>query len=279
MGDVFMTMQKEITSQTLKRSFYPVWIPESLFDLGTTQPAPDNKEFLQFLEYTVNNMPHGILIWGERFIPYDMLERNLAKCGRLVFFGDYVHTKEILAKYVLIDYVAAAQKVVSCFQKNGHKKITLLSSPVTDIEKFTRKPPQYFYHKALERACADAGIEYDSEVPKMLWLSKPQEEVFQTILRRKITAAAMVSDAVYYAYCADTIQKMKIRIPEDLSLIGFFDVKDKAPDLTTLNIQEHKIATITADMLFEKSDEVRKIFVPPELIERKTVKNLNQAGH
>ena len=269
--NLFETLQEEITTQTLKRGFYPVWIPESLFSRGTDYP--DDNQLYQFMEYTINSMPHGMLIYGERFIPYNMIERNLAKCGRLVFVWDYSHTKEIPAKYVLVDYEAAAVKAVEHFRRNGHRKVTFLTTPVDDIEKYVRKPSQYRYHKALETACADAGLEYDPEVPKMLWNQRPEEEVFRMIQRRKITAAAMSSDAAYYFHYKQTIESLGISVPEDLSLIGFYNIRDRAPDLTTFDVQIHKIAAISAEMLFEKQDEVRKIFIEPELIERKSVFN------
>ena len=273
-GDLFDTLQTEITTATLKRGFYPVWIPYTLFQKGVDYP--EDRQLCQFMEYTINSMPHGMLIYGERFIPYDMLERNLAKCGNLVFVWDYSHTKEIPAKYVLVDYEAAARKAVELFQKNGHKKITLLTTPVDDIEKYVRKPSQYRYHKALENACADAGLEYDPEIPKMLWYEKPMEEVFRTIQRRKITAAAMSSDSTYAVNCKETIEKLNIRIPEDLSLIGFYNIHKIAPTLTSFDVQIHKIATLSAEMLFEKNDEVKKIMIVPELIERNSVFNLNK---
>lgn len=270
-GDLYETLEEEITKETLKRGFYPVWVPQALLSRGVD--SPDNKQLYQFMEYTMNSMPHGMLIYGERFIPYDMIERNRAKCGHLVFLWDYSNQEEIPAKYVLVDYVSAAEKVVNHFLKNGHTKMTLLTTPVEDVDKFSRKPPQYTYHKALENACADAGIEYDSEIPKMLWNERSQTEVFQTILRRKITAAAMASDAAYYFHYQNVINQLKIRIPEDLSLIGFYNIEQRAPDMTTLNVDIHKMAATAAEMLFENDNETRKVYIEPELIERKTVFN------
>ena len=106
-GAIFANMEKEITLQSLKRGFQPVWIPPSLF---WSRPVDENhKQFLQYMENCVNAMPYGMIVYGERFIPYEMLERNLAKTGKLVFICCYVHTREIPAKYVLIDYDAAAK--------------------------------------------------------------------------------------------------------------------------------------------------------------------------
>ena len=272
-GDLFDTLQAETTEEMLKRGFYPAYIPYSLFRIGAD--SMENQQLRRYMELAINNLPHGMLIYGERFVPYDLIERNLKKCGNLVFIWDYSNDHEIPAKYVLIDYEAAAKKAANYFQKNGHKKVTLLTTPVNNIEKYARKPPQYRYHKALEKACANIGIEYDNEIPMMLWNKNPEEGVFETILRRKITAAAMTSDSAYFFHYKSTMEKLNIRIPEDLSLIGFYNIKDKAKDLTTFDVKTHKMATLSANMLFENSDEIKRIYVEPELIERKSVSNKN----
>ena len=270
-GDIFSNMEKEITLQSLKRGFHPVWIPPSLFGAGLFGDA--RKQFLQFMEDSINAMPFGMIVYGERFIPYEMLERNLAKIGKLVFICNYAYSKDISAKYVLIDYDAAAEKVAALFRKNGHRKVTFISSPVAKIRRIRWKSPQYYYHLALKNACAKAGLEYDEKVPQMFWDSAATEEAFRRIQRKGITAAALGFDSLLRIYSKET-RKLGIRIPEDLSVIGFYDTAGPESCLTTLNIQERVIATTATEMLFEDKTVFRKVYVKPELIERKSVKAL-----
>ena len=268
-GAVYGNMETEIIGQALKRGFYPIWVPPTLFNAGITN-RPDSKQFYQFMEHAINNMPYGMVVFGERFIPYDMLERNLAKIGKLVFICNYVNTKDLPAKYVLIDYDAAAQKVVSHFRKKGHRKMTFLGSPVKTIDKFQLKPPQYHYHLALKKACLEQGLEYDEEIPFQTWNAVLPQEIFRSLPGKKITAAALSSDSslncLYERDC-----KITIRVPEDLSVIGFYDTYGEARPITSFNIREREIATIAMEMLFEENSETKKIYIEPDLIDRGSV--------
>ena len=270
-GDIYKDMEREITSQTLKRGFYPVWVPPSLFNAGFHNET--HKQFLQFMEETVNAMPYGMIVYGERFIPYDMLERNLAKIGKLVFICNYSHVKELPAKYVLIDYDAAAKKAVALFRKNGHRKITFISSRFTKIRNMRKITPQYSYHLALKNACDEAGLEYDEKIPQMFWNSEPADEIFKIIRKKGITAAVLGFDSLTQAY-SRAMQSALIRIPDDLSVIGFYDTAGPESGLTTFNIQEHVIASTATELLFEDRSEYKKIYIKPELVLRESVRPL-----
>lgn len=268
-GDIYKDMETELTSQSLKRGFYPVWVPPSLFNAGFQNDT--HKQFLQFMQETVNGMPYGMIVYGERFIPYDMLERNLAKTGKLVFICNYAHIREIPAKYVLIDFRAAAEKAVSLFRKSGHRKITFITSRFTMIRNLRRKPPQYSYHLALKQACEDSGLEYNEKIPQMFWNGLAPEEAFRKIRKQGITAAALAYDSLINTY-SKPMQSAGIRVPDDLSVVGFYDTAGPESGLTSLNIQEHLIASTAAEMLFEESSASRKVFIKPELVERESVR-------
>ena len=269
-GDVYSNMESEIITQALKRGFYPVWVPPALFNAGISRRL-DSKQFHQYMEHAINNMPYGMIVHGERFIPYDMLERNLSKIGKLVFICNYPNTKVLPAKYVLIDYDAAAQKVVSHFRKKGHRKMTFLTTPVKTIDKFLLKPPQYHYHLALKKACLELGMEYDETIPFQMWNSAFEPDIFRSLHEKKITAAALSSDSVLNCYYGNYKTNLKIRIPEDLSVIGFYDTYGEKHPITSLNIREREIATTAMEMLFEESCETKKIYIAPDLIDRGSV--------
>ena len=102
-GAIFANMEKEITLESMKRGFHPVWIPPSLF---WSRPVDENhKQFLQYMENCINAMPYGMIVYGERFIPYEMLERNLAKIGKLVFICCYVHCVKTFCNFFFGKYL------------------------------------------------------------------------------------------------------------------------------------------------------------------------------
>ena len=269
--DVYGNMEREISAQTLKRGFYSFWLPGSICDHGYANP--EYKPFRQFLEYMINELPYGMILFGDRFFPYDLIERNLSKAGKLVFICYYVHTRELPANYVLIDFEAAAEKAVICFLQNNHKKMTFLASPIRTYRKYNRKTPQHDYHFALKNACAKYGLEYDEEIPEMLWKSTPEDlpGILSEIRKRNITAAALSYDAIIFGSYAKALREIRLSIPDELSVIGLFDTRDEESAITTLNVQERAIAATASEMLFEKSSEYKKIYIAPELIERSSV--------
>ena len=119
----------------------------------------------------------------------------------------------------------------------------------------------------------EAGLEYDEKIPQMLWDSVSPEEAFRRIRRKGITAAALGFDSLVNLH-AGVLRKLGIRIPEDLSVIGFYDTAGPESGLTTFNIQEHVIASTATEMLFEDRSEYKKIYVKPELILRESVRKL-----
>ena len=263
-GDVFSTMEAEITDQILRKGFYPMWVPHSLYHSAIS--TPNHPNFFQFTERFINDMPYGLIIHGERFMPYDLIERNRSKIERLVFICDYIHTKQLKAKYVLIDYKAAAKKAIRHLMRNGHKKVTFL----TPQQKLPGVTPQFVYHTALMEAAREYGMEYDAEIPQLLWQGNDSVSVFRTLKQRKITAAMLPFDSLIARY-QDAFRAARIRIPDDLSIIGFYDTGCQQEQITTLNIQEHKIAYSATEMLFEEDDHIHEIFIEPQLIERNTV--------
>ena len=268
-GDIYRNIEANITENLMKRGFYPFWMPSSVLGKGVANP--EQKPFQQFMEYLINTMPYGMIVFGDRFIPYDMIERNLAKIEKLVFICYYVHSRDLPAKYVLIDYEAAAKKVVSAFLRKGHRRMTFITTTVNVYRKYHRNPPQYYYHLALKNACREMGMEYDEEIPALCWKNEPSVSIFRKILKRKITAAALSFDAALAGYHADAIRELNVKIPQDLSVIGFFNTFGDAGGLSTLDIHERTIANLATEMLFEKGSETRKVLIAPELIERRSI--------
>ena len=263
-GEVYSPMETEITTQVLRKGFYPMWVPESLYRAATSTPR--HPLFFQFMERFIDDMPYGLLIHGERFMPFDMLERNRAKFERIVFICDYLHSKKLKAKYVLIDYKAAARKAIRHLMRNGHKKVTLITTP----RLLPGMTPQECYHNAICEVCREYGMEYDAEVPELLWRGTDALSVFRSFRKRKITSALLSFDSIVFIY-RDALHGARLSIPEDLSVIGLYDTCSRNEPITTLNIQERKIAYYATEMLFEEDDNIHEILIEPQLIERNTV--------
>ena len=77
------------------------------------------------------------------------------------------------------------------------------------------------------------------------------------------------------------INDFGLKIPDDVSIVGITDIdasKYLNPPLTTVKIPQKKIGVIAVTDLLSRvkgnSSAVKQIYVPTELIERKSVKSI-----
>lgn len=96
----------------------------------------------------------------------------------------------------------------------------------------------------------------------------------------KPTAFFVASDHMAIA-AMSAINDYGLRIPEDISIIGITDIevsKYLNPPLTTIKIPQEEIGTIAAATLLGRVNSdttiVKQIYIPTELIERKSVKSI-----
>ncbi len=158
---------------------------------------------------------------------------------------------------------------------HGHKKIAYISAPVDGI---STAPDERFtgFKTALEKHKL-----YDPDLYELSsgWDKESAAEAFGRLIKRRkdITAVFATSDQLafgIYDYC----HEHNIRIPEDLSVIGFDnDLPSEYVGLTSFNQNTDEIADISAQMML---DQIEGKTVPPiirckpELVERKSVRTL-----
>ena len=154
----------------------------------------------------------------------------------------------------------------------GHRRIACLSSRETPTQTWAIKRRTCFEH-ALER-CADAQIkswhlnEQGSNGPQVA-----RELLLDEL---KPTAVFAVSDhEASFVHRAAT--EMGLRIPQDLSLVGFADLDFAStmdPPLTTMRQKPYEIGRLAAKLIMERIDgemsdrEPTTIKVDAELIVR-----------
>ena len=115
---------------------------------------------------------------------------------------------------------------------------------------------------------------------KKIGLLVGRNKVVENLLEDKPTAVFCGNDSIAMgAYRA--IREKKLKIPEDMSIIGFNDLKLSkyyTPPLTTIKIDTKIIAQETVNSLVEllegKRDYHKKVFLPIELIERQSCQKI-----
>lgn len=158
--------------------------------------------------------------------------------------------RDVCCDCILVDNEGAAEDAVKRLVRAGHRKIGMIAGP-EDV--YTARERQRGYEKAVKenKAAADAGliargnytIAGGAAAMRALWENNPDmTAVF--ISNYEMTVGAMME-----------INDLGIRVPDELSVIGFDNVdfaRASAPRLSIVTQPTAKIAREAADTLLEK---------------------------
>lgn len=197
------------------------------------------------------------------------LEQNIP----VVLIGEHENNPGL--HVVSVDCELAAKKAMGHLLGNGYERIAMLYG--TDPKK-ENEFKRAGYKKSLKEANLPYRSDYLREVDnsieggylgakKLVELKEPPQAIFAS------------SD--YIAFGAmDAIKDKKLRIPEDVAIVGFDNVRMSnlvEPKLTTIEVPLHKMGVYGARLLFdiiegeeEKSEEAKTILLQSKLKIRKS---------
>ena len=188
-----------------------------------------------------------------------------------------VYDTDNITDYIKFDTRNSVEMVLNYMFKLKHKKIGLLVGRNKVVENLVDFRERYFKEIMIKN-----GL-YREEYLKIGDFSMESgylmmKEILK--LEDKPTAVFCGNDSIAMgAYRA--IREKKLKIPEDMSIIGFNDLKLSkyyTPPLTTIKIDTKIIAQETVNSLVEllegKRDYHKKVFLPIELIERQSCQKI-----
>lgn len=274
-GHIFRDMAAEITEGLLKHGSYPVWITESIFYEGVSKP--DYQPLIKMVEHFINECPQGMIVEGERFVPYDMIRRNLAKIQNLVFIMTYLYKERIPGKYILIDFEEGGRRAAEYFFKNGHRKIIFYPHRQPLREGYGKTMQELIYKGIRQKFHELGGEVIESFFERILNEEDPEEVIRDEYLKTGFTGMLVAYDAIWSGRIAPIFEKLEIRVPDDVSVIGFNNTpwcETVTPRLSSFSIHEKQIGKFAIQMLYDEIS-AKEIILKPELIERDSVKKLN----
>ncbi len=200
--------------------------------------------------------------------------RGVMEQGIPLVFFDRI-TDEIDCDKVVINDREAAYQAVKKFIDSGRRNIALITSEnVLNVS--TERGIGY------SQALRDHGIEVlEGLVLKLPYIDIDEITVEKFFSRGKIDAVLCVNE-VFAVQCMRLVQKMGMRVPEDISFIGFTDgllSKYASPSLTSINQHGEQMGEVAARMLIEKiesgNDEetYRTEILKATLVERESTVN------
>jgi LacI family transcriptional regulator len=212
----------------------------------------------------------GIIIAGK--VPDDLIN-SLGKYNLPMVFIDYYPGVNNYPE-VLIDNISGGKKAVEHLIELGHKEIGYIAG---DIKHPSIQDRFQGYKTALE----EAGLHYNSNFYVIDEENPARENGYSAAKKllkknKKITAIFTCNDAMAIGVM-QYLKENKIRIPEDISIIGFDNVEADLsldPPLSTINVEKTDMGIeairLMAEILKNKIKSAKKVLVPVELICRKS---------
>jgi LacI family transcriptional regulator len=157
------------------------------------------------------------------------------------------HMPTLSAPSVDVDNVAGAKAAVRHLLDRGHTGIAMITNaPLT-------------YTSAAERldgyrlALSEAGIEFDPQlVAEGSFTAQSGLEAMAMLLKRRPFTAVFVASDVIALGAMGAVRAIGLRIPADISMVGFDDIPLAAhfdPPLTTVSVPAYALGKTAGDLL------------------------------
>ncbi|EHZ7429405.1 substrate-binding domain-containing protein [Vibrio cholerae] len=234
----------------------------------------DNQRMKASINTLLQKRVDGLLLMcstleGERldvFDRYPDIPIVVMDWGPILFASDKIQDNSLQGGYM------AAKHLIEC----GHKEIGCITGPLI------RHQAQMRY-EGYKRALAEAGIAINPD-----WIVESDFEceggyqAFEKLYQRgKLPSALFVSNDMMAMGVIQAASQRGLRVPDDLSLIGYDDVhiaKFMTPALTTIHQPKYRLGKAAVDTLLyrlENPDATAQVVqLEPTLVVRNSVRKL-----
>lgn len=175
------------------------------------------------------------------------------------------------------DFAEAGYEMMHYLHRKGHRKIGL-------IARGTRKYQDI--HAGYVRACGELGLIYDER--NIAWFDSNKfiieagNSAMRELLARKLGLTAVVCNSDWVAVGAlHAVQACGLRVPEDLSVVGFDDLLISSyttPPLTTVKTEGYEEGRLGCRMLIShlQGNSMPVQDLKGVLVERGSVRDINE---
>jgi LacI family transcriptional regulator len=184
------------------------------------------------------------------------------------------HTRIRNVTNIILDHDLAATLTLKHLVELGHKRIAFMKGQPFSADSAER-------WRAIQPAAARLGVKIFPELTLQLTMNTFSPEVGYPVmgkfLKKDKEFTALVAYNDFSAIGAiRSLREAGLRVPEDVSVVGFDDVNSAAyqnPRLTTIRQPWQKMAQVAAQTLLDRLDEKdvpKEILVEPELVVRES---------
>ncbi|WP_282045237.1 LacI family DNA-binding transcriptional regulator [Roseibium album] len=176
--------------------------------------------------------------------------RDNGLADRIVFACEWVQNTDLPS--VRSDNIQGARLAVRHLYELGHRKIAHVTGPLDNVLTHARREGMLIERGRLELPARDEWIirgDFSLESGR-----EAAEEIIR--MENRPTAVFCASDQVAFGLMS-TLTARGLRVPEDISVIGFDDIELSdfyVPSLTTIRQDRHALGTRAASLLLECID-------------------------
>lgn len=184
---------------------------------------------------------------------------------------------------IVPNYHLALRLAMRHFREHGHKKIAFLGSRYTfgDTKEMTLDPRLYYYRVSMiDGGCYQEELVIDSEMNSRSGYKKMKEFIVRH--RDNLPTALFIASDAIATGAVKAIKEEGLSIPDDISVITFNNTSLSEfadPPLTSIEVyirENVRSAILCMERLWNGDNNVKKIVIPCELIDRKSVKDIRE---
>lgn len=234
----------------------------------------DNERMRQSIGTLLQKRVDGLILMcdsleGERidvFERYPDIPVVVMDWGPMLFTSDKIQDNSLRGGYL------AAKHLIDC----GHQQVGCITGPLIKHQAQMR-------YEGYKRAMIEAGLEFNAN-----WIIESDFECeggYQALKsmseKGALPTAIFVSNDMMAMGVINAANELGIRVPEDLSVIGYDDIhiaKFMSPSLTTIHQPKYRLGQAAVETLLRRLDDKLAdseiVQLEPTLVARKSVKLL-----
>jgi DNA-binding LacI/PurR family transcriptional regulator len=183
---------------------------------------------------------------------------------------------------VVLDHVKAATLALSHLAALGHRRIAFMKGNPLSSDSTDR-------WKAICEVARKIGVTIDAELTVQIDIDDPTPQLGypfakQLLARKKPFTALFAYNDISAIGAIRALQEQNLRVPQDVSVMGFDDIPGAAfntPTLTTVRQPLARMGQVAAQTLLEriagKDDYPAEIAIEPELVVRESTATASSA--
>jgi DNA-binding LacI/PurR family transcriptional regulator len=240
----------------------------SLYDLMVFDIESEDRQRRAFELFDRGDRADGLLVVSTN--PPDLEVKRITAAGLPCILIDGVHPS---LPSIAVDDVAGGEMATRHLIELGHRRIALIGDPPPEFRFDWSRDRTRGYEQALARAGLDVRPEYVREGTRLLHVARGIAAELLSLPERP-TAIFAASDTQAFG-TLEAARALGIRVPEELSVIGFDDIEVASyVGLTTVRQPLFESGRRGAELLLRalsgRQVDVRTELLPLELVVRST---------